>query len=91
MSNGLMSLTLAGVLSLGGLGIGAATLPMAGERADCPGKITCPIDGKQVCKDRCPVGEQEQDEKMASRQTKMRGAGCCPLPGSEDGTADEKE
>lgn len=26
------------------------------ERADCPGKIVCPITGELVCIDRCPVG-----------------------------------
>ncbi len=43
-----------GVLALGGLGWAAAT----SERADCPGKIICPLTGKLVCKDRCPLHNQ---------------------------------
>lgn len=26
------------------------------ERADCPGKIVCPITGELVCIDQCPAG-----------------------------------
>ena len=26
------------------------------DRADCPGKIVCPLTGDFVCKDRCPLG-----------------------------------
>lgn len=25
------------------------------ERADCPGKIVCPVTGELVCKDQCPL------------------------------------
>lgn len=28
-----------------------------GERADCPGKIECPLTGELVCKDQCPLQE----------------------------------
>ncbi|MDQ7013166.1 MAG: hypothetical protein Q9O74_04635 [Planctomycetota bacterium] len=49
------------VLSAGGIGATAARLlasePSA-ERADCPGKITCPLTGEQVCKDQCPLGAE---------------------------------
>ena len=26
------------------------------ERADCPGKIVCPLTGELVCIDQCPAG-----------------------------------
>ncbi len=32
------------------LGVAAAT----SERADCPGKITCPLTGEMICRDQCP-------------------------------------
>ena len=72
MSHAMMSLVLIGLLGLGGLSLGAATMSAGGERPDCPGRITCPIDGKEVCKDRCRVGDSE--EAAAG----VRSGGCCP-------------
>lgn len=48
------TLVVTGVLALGGIGWAAAS----SERPDCPGKIICPITGKLVCKDRCPLNGQ---------------------------------
>ncbi len=45
---GLVALSLA---VLGGMGLASANA----ERADCPGKIICPITGELVCRDRCPT------------------------------------
>lgn len=47
--NALMVAGLVGLASLAGL---AAT---NADRPDCPGKIVCPLTGKLVCKDRCPL------------------------------------
>lgn len=44
------------------LGAVAWARPVA-ERADCPGKIVCPLTGELVCKDRCPLGAQKADQK----------------------------
>lgn len=33
----------------GGMGV------VASERADCPGKIVCPITGELICADQCPA------------------------------------
>lgn len=33
------------------------------DRADCPGKIVCPITGDLVCNDRCPLGTGPQEER----------------------------
>jgi len=54
------------LLSLGGLvlagasalGIGAA----AWERADCPGKITCPLTGEVICRDQCPNVDPDRSD-----------------------------
>lgn len=42
------------------LGAVALAKPSA-ERADCPGKIVCPLTGELVCKDRCPLGTSKAD------------------------------
>ena len=39
------------------------------ERADCPGKIVCPLTGEPVCKDRCPIG---LDTDVAEADTPAR-------------------
>lgn len=36
--------------ALGAIGLSGATA----TRADCPGKIVCPITGELVCRDECP-------------------------------------
>jgi len=36
--------------TVGALGAAAAS----SERADCPGKITCPLTGETICRDQCP-------------------------------------
>lgn len=35
------------------------------QRADCPGKIVCPLTGELVCKDQCPVGADENEPVRA--------------------------
>lgn len=49
------------VLSTGAIGATAARFlasEPSPERADCPGKITCPLTGEEVCKDQCPLGAE---------------------------------
>jgi len=46
------------------LGAVAIAKPTA-DRADCPGKIVCPLTGELVCIDRCPAGAQTADAKEA--------------------------
>ncbi len=44
------------------------------ERADCPGKIVCPITGELVCIDECPAGTgAKPDVALAASQPKS----CC--------------
>ena len=45
----------------------------AGERQDCPGKITCPQTGEQVCRDKCPT--------VDSTRPDCPGRIVCPLTG----------
>lgn len=47
--------TAAVVLALAG-GLFAYNRTLAqGDRADCPGKIVCPITGEVICSDQCPL------------------------------------
>jgi len=42
----------------GAMAAGATTIHQArAERANCPGRIVCPMTGKLVCRDKCPLGE----------------------------------
>ena len=52
---GLIALSLA---TLGGMAVASAN---AG-RADCPGKIICPITGELVCWDRCPSVDSSRSD-----------------------------
>ena len=31
-------------------------------RADCPGKIVCPLTGELVCRDRCPTADRNRGD-----------------------------
>lgn len=47
------------VTALAGAGFGTAGIVGGStDRADCPGKIVCPINGELVCQDRCPLGDE---------------------------------
>jgi hypothetical protein len=45
---------------VGAYALGTARASRHAERADCPGKITCPLTGEEICKDKCPVGVEAQ-------------------------------
>lgn len=53
------------VLAVGAL---AAGVPLTGagasggERPDCPGKITCPLTGEEVCRDACPTVDANRSD-----------------------------
>ncbi len=52
------------VLSLASLG--SLTLARAdAERADCPGKIVCPLTGELICRDLCPLEAKESEAPKA--------------------------
>ena len=42
-----------------------AALPKDPARADCPGKIRCPLTGELICADQCPLNaDGSQDEAL---------------------------
>ncbi len=72
--------SLFGLVALVGL---AAAYPLASAggskdtRSDCPGKVTCPLTGEEVCKDRCPLAAKKTDAMRAD----CPGQVACPLSG----------
>ncbi len=54
---------------------GATTLDQArAARADCPGKVVCPLSGELVCRDRCPLDAADAPEASTGQATRR---GCC--------------
>jgi len=42
---------------------GLATYSLAfasGESGTCPGKVTCPVTGDEICKDQCPLVDADR-------------------------------
>ncbi len=62
-------LLVAGLVSLGGMKIALAD----SERADCPGKVVCPLTGELVCRDQCPTIDPDRPD--------CPGRIICPLTG----------
>ncbi len=53
------------------LGGAVYALRSSSDRADCPGKIVCPLTGEVICADRCPLGTAAAAETARCRkQTK---------------------
>ena len=69
-----MAATMAAAAALGGAGWASTGQTASAERADCPGKIVCPITGELVCIDQCPAGAGTKgDLALAVNQPKS----CC--------------
>ncbi len=64
------TLAAAGALS----GCASGERVVSAERADCPGKIVCPLTGELVCIDRCPAGA---DAKADVRLAVAQPGSCC--------------
>jgi len=47
-------ITMLGTLAAAGGGI-ALSAEGAEQRSDCPGTITCPLTGEEICANRCPA------------------------------------
>ncbi len=64
-----------GAIGLVGLVALAAIVVAQGsaEPRDCPGKITCPITGEEVCRDKCPTVDRSRPD--------CPGRIVCPLSG----------
>ena len=59
----LLGLTLAVLAASSGYGVSSTE----NDRPDCPGQITCPLDGQPVCRDRCPVTAPQTDQPTEPR------------------------
>ena len=63
---------------LGVVGTGAGAYALAGSgqtgRPDCPGTVVCPLTGKIVCRDRCPLGA---DQSKTAESEPAAPAPCC--------------
>jgi hypothetical protein len=58
-------LAVAGVLALAA-GVLTYRLAFAGTgRADCPGRMVCPLTGETICKDQCPLGKAAGPKESA--------------------------
>ena len=81
------------LLSLGGLVLVAASaLSVAAatsERADCPGKITCPLTGEVICRDQCPNVDPSRADCPGRIECPITGelvcVDQCPLSGKKAG------
>lgn len=56
------SILFAGVAGAFAIGAGAAWLSASARTADCPGKVTCPLTGETICKDRCPLIDPDRPD-----------------------------
>lgn len=85
-------LGLAGLMLLVGISMGAYGFNRAGERADCPGKMVCPITGEQVCRDQCPLVDANRLDCPGKIECPLTGelvcGDECPL-GAASGTASD--
>jgi len=49
-------------------------------RPDCPGTIVCPISGRVVCIDHCPLRAKESDASSRPACCRKAGAAATALP-----------
>ena len=83
-------LSLAVVVILGG--VAAYSLAFAStQRAECPGKVICPLTGEQVCKDQCPLLDPERADCPGKIECPLTGELVCrdQCPLAAKTTADE--
>ena len=72
--------SLFGLVALVGLAVAYPLAEASGSketRADCPGKVTCPLTGEEVCKDKCPLTARKTDATRADCPGQIE----CPLTG----------
>ncbi len=87
---GLMS-----VLLLVSVTMAASGFSRSNERADCPGTVTCPINGEEVCKDQCPLIDASRTDCPGKIECPLTGElvcrDQCPLGASADTAGSENE
>lgn len=89
-----------------GLWIVAVLLPLAlsmrasgftqtGERADCPGKVVCPVTGDKICKDQCPLVDGGRADCPGKIECPLTGEPVCrdrcPLGASKSASTTEAD
>ena len=63
-----------GLAAIAVVGVAAYPLAFASvETSSCPGKVVCPLTGDEVCKDRCPLIDQQRADCPGKVE--------CPLTG----------
>lgn len=50
------------LLAVGGVAALGTLSSATSERADCPGKIVCPLTGELVCRDQCPAVDKNRSD-----------------------------
>ena len=83
-----------GLLLMAGVSMAAYGVNQSGERADCPGKVACPLTGEEVCKDQCPLVDANREDCPGKVECPLTGELVCrdecPL-GAEGKTAETVE
>lgn len=83
-----------GLLLMLGVTVAAYGFSRAGERADCPGKVACPLTGEEVCKDQCPLVDADRADCAGKVECPLTGElvceDKCPL-GADGETAEADE
>lgn len=79
-----------GALALASVAAVAAWRPAHAERADCPGKIVCPLTGELVCRDQCPARDPNRPDCPGRIKCPQTGElvciDRCPVKPAEDET-----
>ena len=88
-------LGITGILLLVGVTVAASGFNSPTERADCPGKVTCPITGEEVCKDKCPLIDADRADCPGKIECPITGElvcrDRCPLGSSADASVSDAE
>ena len=74
-------------LLAGGLVLAAGIKPGTAQRADCPGRILCPLTSEAVCRDECPLRDANRPDCPGKIECPMTGelvcADECPLAAAQ--------
>lgn len=86
-------LWIVGLLLMLGISVAAYGFSRSSERADCPGKIACPLTGEEVCKDQCPLIDASRADCPGKVECPLTGELVCRdrCPLSADGKTAEAD
>jgi len=83
------------ILLLVGVTMAASGVVRSDQRADCPGTVTCPINGEEVCKDQCPLIDASRADCPGKVECPLTGElvcrDQCPLGAGDDEERSEDE